>query len=260
MERIRVGFIGAGNVAWHLAPALDNAGFSVRAVSSRSTQSAKALVNRLYQAEIAEKDLSGINLDIIFITVSDEAIQEVVNEYSFPKNCALVHTSGTTPMSVISGYHPRSGVFYPLQTFTKGKKIDISQVPVFLEATDPEIMSTLRTIARAVSDKVFEADSAARSALHTAAVFVCNFTNHMFTIGSQLAIEKGIPFEVLKPLIIETVDKCFSIGPEKAQTGPAFRHDLKTLDAHMAMLHDHPEWADIYKVISQNIIDSYPEG
>ena len=32
---VAVSFIGAGNLAWHLAPALDNAGYVVKEVYSR---------------------------------------------------------------------------------------------------------------------------------------------------------------------------------------------------------------------------------
>src|SRR5688572_7979123 len=123
---MNVTFIGSGNVAWHLAPALDNAGYSVREVYSRNHKHAEALVGRLYQGDVkANLDFSTSNSSLFIIAVSDDAIQEIVQEIILPDDAILVHTSGSQPLSVL-GYAAtlNTGVFYPLQTFSKAKKID----------------------------------------------------------------------------------------------------------------------------------------
>jgi hypothetical protein len=53
------------------------------------------------------------------------------------------------------------------------------------------------------------------------------------------------------------ITKSLSIGPENAQTGPARRGDLETLDRHMDFLKDDETVSELYKIISQDIVDRY---
>ena len=131
-----VSFAGSGNLAWHLAPALDNAGYSVREVYSRNPAHAAALVERLYEAEVkATLDFSTSDSRIFIIAVSDDAIEEVAREIILPDDAILVHTSGSQPLSKL-GYAatPDIGVFYPLQTFSKARKLEFKDVPIFIES------------------------------------------------------------------------------------------------------------------------------
>jgi hypothetical protein len=75
-------------------------------------------------------------------------------------------------------------------------------------------------------------------ALHVAAVFVNNFTNHLYTIGNKICEENQVPFDILKPLILETAHKIMTISPNEAQTGPAKRNDITTIEAHQLFLSD----------------------
>ena len=256
-----VSFIGSGNVAWHLAPALDNAGFTVREVYSRNSKNAKALVGKLYQAEVKDSlDFSNSASMVFFICVSDDVIQEIVQEIVLPEDAVLVHTSGSQPLTVLAyAAISRIGVFYPLQTFTKQKKIDFSEVPIFIESTDKETSSALLKMAKAVSKKVETIDSSKRVALHIAAVFASNFTNHMLTISKNIMVVSGMQYDWLKPLIAETITKSLAIGPEAAQTGPAKRGDLEILDKHLELLKNDEQIAELYKLISQHIIDSHAD-
>lgn len=256
---MNVSFIGAGNLAWHLAPALDNTDFSVREVYSLNSEHAKALVERLYKASVKTSlDFSSSNSKIFIISISDDAISEVVEQLILPVNSILVHTSGSQPLSIL-GYAatPNTGVMYPLQTFTKLRKVDFREVPFFLESENPETTKVLTAIAKALSKKVHHISSEERKAIHLAAVFASNFTNHMLSAAKEILLDNGLDFEYLKPLIVETINKSLSIGPEKAQTGPARRGDLAVLDKHMEFLSSDEGLAEIYRVISQHIVDKY---
>lgn len=254
-----VSFIGSGNLAWHLAPALDNAGFSVREVYSREPKNAKALVEKLYEGE-AKKDLdfSESKSRIFIIAVSDDAIESVVQEIVLPENAVLVHTSGSQPLSVLSyAATESSGVFYPLQTFSKNKKVDFKDIPLFIESENAEVEKLLIEMAKAISKKVVKIDSRQRKALHVAAVFASNFTNHMLNISNDILKEYKLDAELLKPLIAETITKALTIGSQDAQTGPARRGDLEVLDDHYSFLENNEEVAEIYKLVSQHILDRY---
>ncbi len=258
-ETHKVSFIGSGNLAWHLAPALDNTDFAVREVYSENPVHAAALVERLYEAEVkASLDFSTSPSRIFVIAVSDDVIQTIAREIILPENAILVHTSGSQPLSLL-GYAatPNIGVFYPLQTFSKGKRVDFKELPIFIESENEATEKVLMTMAKAISKNVFRITSHDRKALHVAAVFASNFTNHMLLIAQEIMKENSLSFDWLKPLIAEMINKSLTIGPENAQTGPARRGDLEILDKHLEFLQHDEQVAELYKLISQHIIDTY---
>jgi predicted short-subunit dehydrogenase-like oxidoreductase (DUF2520 family) len=256
---MNVTFIGAGNLAWHLAPALDNTDFAVKEIYSRNLKHASALVEKLYEAQVKPSlDFSQSSSTIFIITVADDAIPEIAQEINLPENAILCHTSGSQPISVL-GYAdtPNIGVFYPLQTFTKNKKVELNETPILIEAEDKQTEKVLLEMAKTISKKVLRVSSDDRKAIHVAAVFASNFTNYMLTIAKEILTQHKLNFDLLKPLIAETLNKSLSIGPENAQTGPAKRGDLEILDKHMEFLEEEEERAEIYRIISQQIIDRY---
>lgn len=254
-----VSIIGSGNLAWHLAPALDNTDFSVREVYSPNPAHAAALVERLYEAEVkATLDFSTSPSQIFIIAATDDAIQDIAQEIILPDDAILVHTSGSQPLSIL-GYAatPNIGVFYPLQTFSKSKKVEFQDIPVFIESDLPETERLLRQMASAISKQVFRISSHERKAMHVAAVFAANFTNHMLLVAQQIMKDNSLSFDWLKPLIAEMINKSLAIGPEQAQTGPARRGDLAILDKHLEFLATDEAVSELYKVISQHIVDTY---
>lgn len=260
MSYFKVSIIGSGNVAGHLANALENAGHFVNEVYSRTRSHGEALVSKLYDTSYKEDlDFSESTSDIFIIAVSDSAIKEVAEAIIVPENAILVHTSGTRSLEDLNQYYTENtGVFYPLQTFSKIKKVDFGEIPICVEAKNKAALKGLKTLGKSLSKKVVEIDSQQRMILHIAAVFACNFTNHMFAISEEILRSKNMDFELLKPLIVETINKGLEIGPGAAQTGPAKRKDLETLDKHYDFLTNNDETlAEIYRIISQRILDKY---
>lgn len=256
---MNVSFIGSGNLAWHLAPAFDNLGFVVREVYSRNSKNAAKLTERLYQAEVANSlDFSESTSKLFVIAVADDAIEDVVQEIVLPDDAILIHTSGTRQLSSLDfAATEHTGVFYPLQSFSKERQVDFKKVPVFIECSDDVVEKCLTGIARQLTTKYKKLDSVQRKALHVAAVFASNFPNHMLTISRSLMKDNKLEFDWLKPLITETIVKSLENGPEKSQTGPAVRGDMEILDQHMEFLKKQKELAKMYKLISQHIIDSH---
>ncbi len=256
---MNVSFIGAGNLAWHLAPALDNTDFPVKEVFSQHRKNAAALAERLYQAEVKSSlDFSLSPSRVFIIAVSDDAIQELAQDLVLPENAIVAHTSGSQPLSIL-GYTgtPNIGVLYPLQTFSKVQKVDFRDVPFFIESENEATENILIALAKSITKKVQRISSEKRKALHVSAVFASNFTNHMLSIATELMHRYGLDPQLLKPLIAETINKSLSIGAEKAQTGPARRGDLEILDKHIAFLQYDEQVAEIYRVISQHILDQF---
>lgn len=254
-----IAFIGAGNVAWHLAPALENAGHVVKEVYSRNTGNAKSLIKKLYDAEVSEDlDFSQSEANIFIISVSDDAIEDIAQEIVLPEGSLLVHTSGAKPLSVLEfAAADYTGVFYPLQTFTKERKVNFEHIPFCLESEAKEAEKIMHQLAGSISKNVQLIDSKKRAALHVAAVFASNFTNHMLSISEEILSQTKLNQDLLKPLVAETIEKSLMVGPKKAQTGPAKRGDLETLDKHLEILQDNEGFSEIYRIVSQHILDSY---
>ena len=215
---------------------------------------AKHLYNAFLNAEnIAVTQISSRNLDTIpvaaitIIAVSDDAIALVSSKI---KNALVVHTSGACEMNELKNTK-KKGVFYMLQTFSKEKEVDFSEVPFCIETADEKDRKLLEKAAKSIGKKVYTINSEQRKAIHIAAVFVNNFTNHLYKMGKDLCEEHRIPFEVLHPLIKETASKIEILSPEKAQTGPAIRNDKKTIKKHLDLLNKAQQ--KIYKVLTKSI-------
>lgn len=248
---IQINIIGSGNVAQHLIKAFSaSKTVEIKQVFSRKTEA----VHHLIDFDKIVTDYNELQTaDLHIIAVSDNAINEVSEQLPF-NNQLVVHTSGTSSMTILNEKN-RRGVFYPLQTFSKTKEVDFSIIPFCLEAENTADFKILETTAKSISTAVYSINSEQRKALHVAAVFVNNFTNHLYHLGQEICDENQLPFAILRPLITETADKINTLDPADAQTGPAKRHDSNTTEAHLAFLQDENK-KNIYKILTQSIQDN----
>jgi len=248
---ISITIIGSGNVAQHLIKAISKTTtLEVTQVYARNIDS----VSHLIDSDKITNNISQLkNADLYIISVSDDAIQSVSNSLIF-SNKLVAHTSGSVAMDELSDSN-RKAVFYPLQTLSKKKEVDFKTVPLCIEAQNEADLHLLTEVAQHLSNHVYNVDSEQRKSLHVAAVFVSNFVNHLYKIGSDICIEHKVPFEILKPLILETAKKVQIMEPNEAQTGPAKRNDTSTINKHLAILTDENQ-KDIYKILTKSIIDN----
>ena len=253
-ENKRIVLVGAGNVATHLGMAWQKAGYEIVQVYSRTSVSALGLANRLGVGYTTSLESICTDADVYVVMVKDAVLQELIPSVVKGREDALfVHTAGSMPMSVWEGHALRHGVLYPMQTFSKARKVDFASVSFFVEANGDSDLMVLKDMASALSPKVYEATSAQRTSLHMAAVFACNFTNHMYALSAGLLAKYGMPFDAMLPLIDETARKVHGLSPKEAQTGPAIRRDGNVMDKHLAMLSDDPVLQEIYQKISESI-------
>ena len=250
---MKVAIIGAGNLATHLSKALQNAGFDIAQVYSRTETSAKELAGLLRVSYTTNISSIVDDASLYVISVSDDSIQSVSKSLtSF--GGLVVHTAGSIPMDVFSGRLKNFGVLYPLQTFTKQRPVDFLNIPIFIEANTQENLQILQTVAKSISSSVYNASSQEREQLHLAAVFCCNFVNHLYHLAAQVAQQAGFEFKALSRLILETADKAIdSENPKAVQTGPAVRNDVKVMKKHLELLASRPGWQEIYEMLSKNI-------
>jgi len=245
---IKVVVIGSGNVAQHLIQVLlKTENTDLVQVFARTPSH---LSHLLHRNKITSDYQKITEADLYIISVSDNAIAEVSAQLPF-ENRLVLHTSGSSEFSILNDKN-RKGIFYPLQTFTKSKKIDFSPIPICLEAENEADYQLIENLGNCISQKVMRINSEQRKSLHVAAVFVCNFVNHLYQIGNEICKENNVPFEVLHPLIQETAHKIMELSPKEAQTGPALRNDTKTIEKHLDFL-ENSEYKNLYQLLTQSI-------
>lgn len=250
----RIVIIGAGNVATHLARALQSKNFVVGQIFSRTEISAAQLASELnasFTTNLQELDREA---DVYFYCVKDAVLEEVIDKIEIP-NALHIHTAGSLPVGIFERkpqYH-RYGVFYPLQTFSKAREVNFDEIPVFVEGNSLETELEIRKIAETLSKRVFSSDSEQRKKIHLSAVFACNFVNHIFAMADELVKAAGYSFDILMPLITETVNKLNVLSPYKAQTGPAVRNDQNIIRQHLLLLENKQDFSEIYRVLSESI-------
>jgi len=251
---IKIILLGAGNVGHHLSKAF-NKSTEIDLVQWYSRDNSKVSYNDI-DTEIIN-DLSKIkSADIYVISISDSYVGEISEKLNVSEKL-VVHTSGSLDLSIIDKKN-RRGVFYPLQTLSKNKEIELAKVPICIESENNKDLVLLETISKYIGCKTYKIDYSERKILHLAAIFSNNFVNHMFTIAKEILDDKNLDFNILKPLINETVDKIHKLDPENAQTGPAIRNNNEIILNHIKTLKkdDHKK---LYELMTKLIKDKYGE-
>ena len=247
---MKVALVGAGNLATNLAVALQEAGHTIVQVFSRTRQSAELLAERVGTSAITDLHQLVSDADLYIVSISDSALSTL--DYSaFPPQALVVHTAGSIPMDVIP--LSRRGVFYPMQTFSRQRIVDFSDIPIFVEASSEDDTTFLFDFARTINNKVYRLSSADRIYLHLAAVYCSNFVNHCYALSEEILRQHGLPFSVMLPLVDEVAAKVHQVSPQEAQTGPAIRHDYNVIRHHLSLLEDQPRLQEIYEIMSKHI-------
>ena len=249
---ITISIIGAGNLATQLGNALHKEGYLISQVYSRTQKNAAVLSKKLNAKPISNLKKLSTDASIYIIAVKDDAVEAVAKQLKL-KDKIVVHTSGSVSINVLKNCSKNYGVFYPLQTFSKNKTANFKTIPVCIEASNNSTSTTLQYFAKSISGNVQKINSEQRKKIHLAAVFACNFSNHMYAIAETLLKKDKLSLDLLKPLIEETANKIKDNKPNTVQTGPAIRKDKKTMDGHLKLLSKEKDLQKIYTLISDSI-------
>ena len=248
-----VTLIGAGKLASHLGNALKKYGIGIPQVYNRTSSRGQRLAKKLNAAYIDDLNKLSFKSDLFIIAISDRALPEITDRLRLDGEL-VVHTSGTVAMNVLSKTTTRSGVLYPLQTFTGKGMVSFQKIPVCLEAAQENDLRLLANLAGKISEKIYFINSERRSYLHLAAVFAANFPHFLHTVASDLMKEQNLPFDMVRPLILQVARNTRFEDLFDLQTGPAVREDYTVIEQHRRLLSDYPEYRKIYDLITQNII------
>ena len=247
--------VGSGNVAAVLGRKFKAAGHHILQVISRNASAASKLAYELDTESANYPSIAKPNADVYIIAVSDDAIDDVIKDMKLPGKI-IAHTAASVSKDILKNVSDHYGVFYPLQSLRKEDK-ELPDAPIFIDGSDDITKRKLDALASSISPQhVSEAGDDARLKIHIAAVFVNNFTNHLYALAEQYCKKEGIDFKELFPLIAETASRINDLSPSQSQTGPAARHDEETIQKHLALLNDHPAMKKIYESMTASIQQS----
>lgn len=253
---MKVVFIGAGNLAWHLSSFLQKKGIEIAQIFDINYSKAKELADILKTDSVSEVDKLSEKADLYIISVTDTAISEVANNRIVKGKInkkLVVHTSGGVHMNSLINLSENIGVLYPVSTFSRNNEIDFLDKYFCIEANSDANLKKIKDFTKLFTENVREINSEQRKILHLSAVFACNFSNHMYAIADKIMSDNDMDFDLLLPLIDETTKKIHKINPKDAQTGPAARGDKIIIENHIETLKNYPELIKIYSFVSKSI-------
>jgi predicted short-subunit dehydrogenase-like oxidoreductase (DUF2520 family) len=254
---MKISIIGGGKVAFHLSNMLKEVQhFELFQILIRNKESQAAFTSFENLKIIDNYNQLSNEVDIILIAVNDDQISSVSNSIQaldLFENKYIFHTSGKFTSSVFLPYFKNFGIFYPLQTFSFLRNPDYTKIPFCISASNKVTKQILLDLASSISSNINVLTDQEREKIHLAAVIVNNFTNHLYSIAEDYLEKNNIEFDLLKPLIRETIDKLDDLTPKEAQTGPAKRGDIATIQNHLSLIKDQKELSKLYKMISKSI-------
>lgn len=261
LNNLTITIAGAGNVGTFLAEEFSRAGCHVRQIYSRTTDHASELAVKVGAQPISEIKQVNPDTDLIILALPDRVIpgfsQSLSQEAGVsPERTVIASTAGSVGLEELVKTYPKSGILYPLQTFTRYTKPVGMNIPFCIEGADEEIVKLLKRTASLISRDIRDIDSRQRLIIHLAAVFACNFTNHMIAVADKIISRAGLDSDILMPLIDETVSRLKGHNPVQMQTGPAVRGDRNTIDKHLELLGstEGELLRSLYELISESIV------
>jgi predicted short-subunit dehydrogenase-like oxidoreductase (DUF2520 family) len=249
-----ISFAGAGRVASALCKRIFAMGFKIDHITSLSEERGRKLADECKASWSSDLSFPS-STDIVIVAVPDHDLKAVLENVRCSPGALVAHTAGSFGTDIIPDMINHKGVFYPLQTFSTGRDVDFEGLPFLLESSDRQSSDILADLVAAVGGRSYFVNTDQRILVHLAAVFICNFSNHMLTLGKQISGKAGVPFDIFYPLLQETTSKAMDLGPEKSQTGPALRNDRNTIEKHLELLSFSPELRKMYNEISMSIIN-----
>lgn len=250
---MRIVLIGSGNIAHFFVPRLQRKGHEIIQIYSPTPGHGRSLA-ALCSVDNVTDDLDEIDrsADVYILAIKDDALPLIANQLNL-EDKVVIHCAGAVSLDVIAPISTRRAVIWTLYSIKKNNLPAGNDIPLIVEANGTGAIDTALALAGDISEVVLQTDFVQRQMLHLNAVFVNNFTNHLLAIAQKIGEEHQLPFEILHPILHQTLEQTRIVMPSESQTGPAIRHDEETIRKHLSLLEDHPLWQKIYADMSHSI-------
>lgn len=248
INRLSIGFIGAGRLAKTLARLCANRGLNVSAVASRNATHAKELADQIVGCAGVSAQFVADTCDLIFITTPDYAIEPTADAIRWRPGTFVVHCSGATEVDVLNKAATDGafiGGFHPLQTFADPDAAmqSLAGCTITIEAEDIGLNETLVTIAEHLNCRVNRLPPGFRPLYHAAAGYASQFVNVLLSqaavIWSSWGGTGNDAIAALMPLVRGTLASIEQLGPVASMPGPVSRGDVVSVAKHVNALAVH---------------------
>jgi predicted short-subunit dehydrogenase-like oxidoreductase (DUF2520 family) len=256
---LNIGFIGAGTTGTALAARLDQQGYAIKAVCSRTLSSAQRLANRVENCQVFETAQQVTdNVQLVFITTPDDVISFIASSVKWRPNQYIVHCSGAHSTDILEpaiALGAKTGGFHPLQTFA-----DIEQAfnnlpgSTFAIEAEGTLLTILKEMAISLKGEMVILKAEDKAVYHAAAVFASNYLVTLVKMATDLWGDFGVSrqqsIKALLPLMRGTLQNIQNVGLPDCLTGPIARGDLGTINKHLSTLQkENPDIASVYKML-----------
>ena len=226
---------------------MDRVGYRVAAVASRSPESAQTLAARIAGCLPAPTPGEVVkNCDLVFLTVSDDAIAPVAAALPWREGQGAVHCSGALSLEVLDDARKRGadvGSLHPFQTFpTRQDATEWLPGSTFALDATGKLADLLEEMVRKLGCHAVSVAAGDKPLYHTAAVVSCGFVIAMLEAACDLWETIGFTrqeaMEGVLPLAWGTLRSVEALGTHAAATGPVMRADIGTVRKHIAALEE----------------------
>lgn len=248
--------IGTGNTAWFLATRLAKAGHICKGIYGRNPKHATQLAAGIKAPVLHNITDVKDDADCCILAITDHAITDVAANFKF-EHTTLIHTAGSLSRMILEPYAAHAGVLWPIYSLVKDNLPLHREVPVTIKGSTDHAETLLQQLAASITDIYYTVSWEQRQWLHLCAVLCNNFTNHLMAVSEQVCKKQQVPFSLLFPIVSQTAERIRNASPKVLQTGPARRGDTVTIEKHLELLAQNPDWQELYKVITTSIDKMY---
>jgi predicted short-subunit dehydrogenase-like oxidoreductase (DUF2520 family) len=261
--------IGCGRLGQTLAKLWSQqAVFTIQDVMNRTIESAAAAV-AFIGAGRAVTDAADLRpADLFLIATPDDAIATCAHRLTQagclqPGNIVF-HCSGALPstdLNMVTACGAFVASVHPVKSFaTPGRAVRSFAGTYCGVEGDPDALAVLQLAFTRIGGKLFTIDATQKTFYHAAAVLVCNDLTALLELGARLYEKAGLSrqtaFDVMQPIVRETVEAAFTLGTARALTGPVARGDYTTVAKQLNALHAwNPQIEDAYRALGAIALD-----
>jgi len=260
----RIGIVGAGHAGLALGVAFSRAGWPVSAVASRTPENRERFTALVPSARPVERPMQFVDdVDLVFLTVPDDAIRGVVADLRLYAGQAIAHTSGALSAAILApsvGAGATSASFHPLVAFADLERsvAALHGATIALEGDDA-LLIILAQLATDIGAQPVRLPPGGKPAYHAAAVLAAGgfigLLDAVAELGRGAGLDEAGSLAIFGPLVRQSLQNAEALGIRDALTGPLLRGDIGTVRDHLeAMSRLAPGALELYSAAARREI------